>query len=1590
MADSQHRLPVPGAWACNARNSFWYLLPLIAVCLLCLPLYAEAVVVNPASGPVYGGTAVTITGSGFVSDPVTEVYIGGELATDLVVVNSTTLTVTTPEMYGAGPADVDIYFQSGNNDYTANAFTYEDVSITSVMPSSGPMSGGTTVTVTGNHFTAPTTVAFAGTPGTSVNIIDSQTLSVVTPPEQSGTPGPVDVEIDVANGIGYAFLSNGFSYVQPTVTDITPASGPIYGGTPITVKGSGFSAVGSAVVTIGAIPAISTTILSDSVITAITPEGYRPGLVDVDIQFDSGSSGEVYLTGGFTQQNISVTSVTPAQGPVSGGTRLLIEGSLFRSPMDVTIGGNLATDIQVLDENTLMATTPMGITPASVGVSVGVTDTSAYVDLVGAFTYTDSGPFSVAPATGSTLGGTYVEISGSNAPYTATVLFGGVPAGNVAVVDSNTLSAISPPNPAGTVTITVDDGYDTYILANAFTYVAPPPRVDGIMPPTGLAAGGSDVTITGLDFQSGLSATIGGQSLNALAVLDSMTVTGTAPALPLGPADVVVINPDGQSAALVGGFNVVPELPQVSQVAGDVAPYGAPDGALNAGDLVVLQQFATGLKVPDAAAIVAGDVAPLNSPNGVIDTGDVLVLTRALLNQITLTPISAGSGTPEVGNVVAVSGQNPYTVTGTSAPNTVVGIFVNTVLQQQVTSDAGGTFTANVILADGQNNIYASADDGSGSILTTNHVQLVYENSIDRNQSGNITVDTAWTAGTPPQPYRITSDLVVAAGIRLILQPGVVLEFDDNTGLIVNGELQVSGQPDQPVLFTSSNRTNPVKGIWSGIQFGTSAAGSVIDRAIIEWAVNGVNATSASNLVVRNNSITGFSNSGIRVSNGSTASISANVIDNSDKTGSGVIVDQSSVSIDGNTILKNYYGIDILAASPLVQGNIVQENVVGIHIRGDNADPLVSDNVLVANTDYGVQISGTGQDLTNPQPVINGNNLYDNGAAEIYVTGYGSGSTIVLDLTSNWWGDAAPVLGTQVVVNTGDTPNSVADFSNPEASITAGPVITGLMVSEQYISPDNSPGIKDSSTITATLSEASNWTVSVSGGSGTVRSFSGSGTSIAVNWDGRDDSAVLLADGRYFISVSATSTGSGLIAAGNHDFTITVDNTMPDANIDFAFENAAFQNVLNVPVSGRASDTNPLSYQLEYGAGTAPASWAFIASAQNTVVSSGILADWTIVDSGGIQVPNGIYALRLSVYDAAGNNSSDTVVLGIFSSLIYDVALVDTPTIHPASGETASISFSVLLPSTTVTYTISDERTQQVVRTIEQTYGASTGNTLAWDGKDDAGNYVPDEAYVYKLTAANGAELRDYTPIGVPYGGAGISGNAAVNFDPLRNEFWKNEVSVNVAGLSRITLCISRPSATGTCSLPPDGFKPIDGVPIESGTQWVYWNGYDSDGAPLTTSTYGFYFQTPVPLPTNTILVNGAAPFISGENAAPNIEVKSNPYIVTHSYEEQTQIRFQLDQDSVVTVKLLPPGIYDPDDPSARTLIDAATLLAESSPGVPDTHTAIWKGYDDSVAVPDTNNILFATEGTYTFTIEATGVITGSTTLYRGAVTLYH
>ncbi|MFS0857171.1 Ig-like domain-containing protein, partial [Paenibacillus taichungensis] len=107
--------------------------------------------------------------------------------------------------------------------------------ITGVSPASGPASGGTTVTLTGTNLTGTTGVTFGGRAATAYTVNSATQITATAP---SGTAGAVDIVVTTPGGT--ATLTGGYTYFMaaPTITGVSPTSGPASGGTTVTLTGT--------------------------------------------------------------------------------------------------------------------------------------------------------------------------------------------------------------------------------------------------------------------------------------------------------------------------------------------------------------------------------------------------------------------------------------------------------------------------------------------------------------------------------------------------------------------------------------------------------------------------------------------------------------------------------------------------------------------------------------------------------------------------------------------------------------------------------------------------------------------------------------------------------------------------------------------------------------------------------------------------------------------------------------------------------------------------------------------------------------------------------------------------------------------------------------------------------------------------------------------------------------------------------------------------------------------------------------------------------------------------------------------------------
>lgn len=167
--------------------------------------------ISPASGGSAGGQSVTIAGSGFVAGAT--VTIGGSPATNVSVANATTITARTPA-HALGIVQVVVTNPSNGTAVLPAGYTYTSApvgpAVTATAPASGPLTGGTLVTITGSNFASGATATFGGASPVATTWVDSNTLRATAPENSAGIKS-----VTVTNpGGAAATLANGFFYAN--------------------------------------------------------------------------------------------------------------------------------------------------------------------------------------------------------------------------------------------------------------------------------------------------------------------------------------------------------------------------------------------------------------------------------------------------------------------------------------------------------------------------------------------------------------------------------------------------------------------------------------------------------------------------------------------------------------------------------------------------------------------------------------------------------------------------------------------------------------------------------------------------------------------------------------------------------------------------------------------------------------------------------------------------------------------------------------------------------------------------------------------------------------------------------------------------------------------------------------------------------------------------------------------------------------------------------------------------------------------------------------------------------------------------------
>ena len=639
--------------------------------------------IQPTSGPSNGGTKVLLRGAHL--EYVTSVTFGGTPAT-FTIFGPTSIYVTVPP--GTPTTTVDVYVTSHGN--TSNrvqfTYTYPTPTLRTLTPSTGPASGGNTVTIHGANLKFVTTVYF-GTSTTSITSTTTTSITVTAPPGTGGNTVTVSVTSPVGRTYG---LSYTYEVPGPSLTSVSPSTGPSTGGTSVTLYGSNLTTVTTVI--FGGQSASFTVQGSTSILVTVPP-GTPTTTVTVSVTSPQGGSNSVSYH--YIYPTPSLRTLTPSTGPASGETNVTIDGTNLQYVTAVYFGTNSGTI-------TFQTTTSITVTvpPGTGGTTVTVSVTSPVGRTYGlSYTYKIPAPSltSASPHTGPSTGGTTITLYGSNLTTVTYVTFGGY-AASFTVQGSTSIRVTVPAGtPATTVTVSVTSpqGQSNSVQ---YHYSYPTPTLSSITPSTGPASGGNTVNIWGKNLQY-VTAVYFGTTTASIEFQTPTLIAVTAPAGTGGnTVTVSVTSPVGRTFGLSYTYEAPP--PSLTSLTPSTGPStGGTTVTLHGSNLTTVTAVTFGgtsatftVQGPTSIRVTVPPGTPttsvsvfVRSPNG---TSNIVTYAYRYPTP-TLSSITPSTGPAGGGNAVTITGENLRYVTTVYFGTTSAPIISQTTTSITVTAPAG-------------------------------------------------------------------------------------------------------------------------------------------------------------------------------------------------------------------------------------------------------------------------------------------------------------------------------------------------------------------------------------------------------------------------------------------------------------------------------------------------------------------------------------------------------------------------------------------------------------------------------------------------------------------------------------------------------------------------------------------------------------------------------------------------------------------------------------------------------------------------------------------------------------------------------------
>lgn len=469
----------------------------------------------------------------------------------------------------------------------------------------------------------------------------------------------------------------------PIITSITEDKGLTTGGETVTITGQNF--LPGAKVYFGAkLVAIDSATGTGIVVT--TPTGVQ-GPIVVKVQNSDGQ----FALGDFSYYaHPSITSISPAEGPMEGGNRITVNGTSYLPGATVYINDVEATTTFATAAR-LTAIVPSANESRTVSIKV-VNPDNTTVELINAYTYLAPPPppvlelESLSITTGKFEGGELTYLIGKNFDRNVKVYFGDKEAIVTTFTSSSKIRVSIPEavNPGYVNVKVVNPDQSNAELVDAYEYMAPPvkPAVEliSLASTSGKIDGGESIYLTGKNFERNVKIYFGDEEAIVNYFSNTTKVRVNVPAsMSAGFVSVKAENPDGSVSVLTDAYEYLtppplpaPEISYLSEtselinVSKTIYLFGkniSPSSKVYLGDNEVTMSFVTTSKVriaiPTTSTPMKVDVKLVNPDGQIAVLADGFTFVEPVQDPAPIiASLSVTSGSIAGGDSITITGQN--------------------------------------------------------------------------------------------------------------------------------------------------------------------------------------------------------------------------------------------------------------------------------------------------------------------------------------------------------------------------------------------------------------------------------------------------------------------------------------------------------------------------------------------------------------------------------------------------------------------------------------------------------------------------------------------------------------------------------------------------------------------------------------------------------------------------------------------------------------------------------------------------------------------------------------------------------------------